>query len=153
MYGPPDHHFWGSKSLFFWSCFGPPNNGSWKNPPKWKTLGAQTTYNALSKYLVVSRGPRTWLRAISRGYFCRRRAGPSRSRGGASGSLAPTHIRRSDIAGHGACTGICWNTFRSCTCTCWSRRSRRAARHIRRRSRVRIRRRAASLAVDRERLP
>ena len=67
MYGPPDHHFWGSKSLFFWSCFGPPNNGSWKNPPKWKTLGAQTTYNALSKYLVVSRGPRTWLRAISRG--------------------------------------------------------------------------------------
>ena len=62
-----DLHFGGPNLLFFWSWFGPPNSGSWENPPKWKNHLSQTTYYALSKYLVVFEGPRLANGVISRG--------------------------------------------------------------------------------------
>ena len=62
-----DHHFGGPDLLFSWSCFGPPNSGSWKYPPKWENHLSQTTYYALSKYLGVFEGPRLVKGVISRG--------------------------------------------------------------------------------------
>jgi hypothetical protein len=62
-----DHQLGGPNLLFFWSCFGPPNIGSLENPPKWENHLAQTTHNALSKYLGVFGGPRLSKGVIWRG--------------------------------------------------------------------------------------